>query len=66
MAEVSGPRTVAAWAPLSVAGLVRHLAGASGEAKVEELALRTAELRDFGDRYRTRRNKEADYVEQHA
>jgi UDP-3-O-acyl-N-acetylglucosamine deacetylase len=25
-----------------------------------------AELRDFGDRYRTRRNKEADYVEQHA
>jgi hypothetical protein len=25
-----------------------------------------AELRDFGDRYTTRRNKEADYVEQHA
>ena len=24
------------------------------------------ELRDFGDRYTTRRNKEADYVEQHA
>jgi hypothetical protein len=25
----------------------------------------TAELRNFGDRYRTRRNKEADYAEQH-
>lgn len=25
-----------------------------------------AELRDFGDRYRTRRNKEADYAERHA